>query len=316
MTLFLYVRVFMKILKAIFGTQKGMWGSIRRHNITLGAYLLLVPSFLIIFIFLLYPALKNIYFSLFDFSLINPVYKFVGIRNYLKLLSDPLFWQSLKTTILFTSIVIILQFFLGIGLALFLNRELKSRFIRPLSLIPYLTSSAIAALIFRLIWDAELGPINSYLKFFGIQGPAWIGNPDTALICVSITEVWKNMPFVAVVLLAGLQSLPQHPFDAAKVDGASHWQTFLYVTLPLLKPIILIILLFQTVFTIRAFDIIWILTEGGPAASTTTLAILVYRTIFRYWNAGYGAVVSVFVLFFTIVLTLIFITKLFREFEK
>ncbi len=273
-----------------------------------------MPALAIMVILLIYPLFRNLFLSFFSFSVLFPDYQFVALKHYTKLSRDPYFWKAVKITFLYTGVVVSAQFFIGMGIAFLLYRKIRGvRILRVLVLLPYLSSSAVTGLMWRILWDADFGPINQVMRYMGIRGPAWIGSTSTAFWSLTVTETWRSMPFVALVLLAGLQALPRKPYEAAEMDGASRWQVFVHITLPLLKPIILIILLFQTIFTFRAFDIIWILTGGGPGGTTMTLSILIYRTLFRFWKGGASAAISVVMLAFTLIISSIYFRILYKE---
>lgn len=279
-------------------------------------YLLLLPALAVIFPLLIYPVFYNVYLSFFSWQIFPPVFDFVNIQNYADLLSNPIFWNSVKITIYFTFMVVAIQFVLGLGLSSLLHGQIFARqTTRSIMLIPFISAPAIVSLIWRLLWDPDLGQINQILRYFGIRGAGWIADPATSLFSVTVTEIWRGIPFVTLVLLAGLQALPDEPYDAAKVDGASQIQIFFLITLPLLKTIIWIILLFQTIFTLRVFDTIWVLTGGGPGGSTQTLSILIYRTMFRFWDGGTSSTLSVIMLILTLLISVIFFRYLYKEME-
>jgi multiple sugar transport system permease protein len=279
-------------------------------------YLLILPALAIIFPLLIYPVFYNVYLSFFSWKVLPPTFNFVKLQNYLDVFNNPVFWNSVKITLQFTGIVVGIQFVLGLGLAYLLNgQKFAKQTTRSIVLIPYISAPAIISLIWRLLWDPDLGQINQILRFFGIRGPGWIADPATSLFSVTVTEIWRGIPFVILVLLAGLQALPDEPYDAAKVDGASSVQIFFLITVPLLKTIIWIVLLFQTIFTLRAFDIIWVLTGGGPGGSTQTLSIMIYRTMFRFWDGGTSSTLSVIILILTLLISFVFFRYLYKEME-
>jgi ABC-type sugar transport system permease subunit len=279
-------------------------------------YLLLLPPLLVSGIFLIYPLCNNIYLSFFSFGLINPVYKFVGLTTYSKLLSTPSFGRTIVRTFVFTGSVVAAQSFAGMGIALLLSKEIKGqRLFRFLILLPYVTTRTVVALMWRILFDPDFSPINTFLRWVHFSPPAWIADPSIAPWAMVVTKAWNGMPFVTLVFLAGLQSLPQEPYDAARVDGASTWQIFTLITLPLMRPIIIVILTFQTIFTFRAFDIIWVLTAGGPGDATTILGVLIYQTLFWFWKGGTGAAISVIMLIFTLLTCILFFRFLSKEVE-
>jgi multiple sugar transport system permease protein len=279
-------------------------------------YLLLLPSALVVFPLLIYPLIQNVILSFFSYNVVFPRFKYVGSANYSKLLGDKVFQLSVLITLVYTGVSVLAEFVVGMGMALMLNARIAlKRAYRLLALSPYLSPPAVVALIWRLLWDPDLGPINLVLRSFGIDGPAWIAQRSTALFSVIFTTVWRDMPFVALVVLAGLQSLPQEPFDAAEVDGATRLQIFRLITLPMLRPVISIILLFQTIFTLRLFDIIWVLTEGGPAGVTMTQSIMIYKTLFRFFDGGQSSAMSVVLLSITGLLSIAYFRVLSKEIQ-
>ncbi len=279
-------------------------------------YLLLLPSAVVVLPLLIYPLIQNVIFSLFSYNVVLPKFTYVGLANYAKLFADRVFHSSVLITLAYTAISVLAEFVFGMAMALMLNARMALRRVyRLLALSPYLSPPAVMALIWRLLWDPDLGPINAVLRSLGIEGPAWIAQPSTALFSVIFTTVWRDMPFVALVVLAGLQSLPQEPYDAAAVDGASRVQIFRMITVPMLRPVISIILLFQTIFTLRLFDIIWVLTEGGPASVTMTQSIMIYKTLFRFFDGGQSSAMSVVLLSITGILSLVYFSVLSREIQ-
>ena len=279
-------------------------------------YCLLLPAFCIIFPILIYPLIRNIYLSFFSYNIIIPDFKFVAFKNYTKILSSQVFLKAVRITLIYTVIAVSVEFVWGMGLALVLNANIRlRRLYRILAILPYLAPPAVIGLIWRLFWDPEFGPINKIIRVFGINGPAWIADKSFALYSVIFTNVWRDMPFVALIFLSGLQSLPRDPYDAAMVDGATRFQIFRLITLPLLKPIISVILLFQTIFTLRTFDIIWILTEGGPGGSTQTISVIIYRTLFRFFDGGRTSAMSVILLSLSGLLSWGYFRVLYKEME-
>lgn len=296
------------------GSPSPMSGRASRRQLV--PYLLLLPSAAVVLPLLIYPLIQNVIFSFFSYNVVLPKFRYVGLANYAKLFADKVFRLSVLITLAYTGISVAAEFVFGMAMALMLNARMAlRRAYRLLALSPYLSPPAVMALIWRLLWDPDLGPINAVLRSLGISGPAWIAQPSTALFSVIFTTVWRDMPFVALVVLAGLQSLPQEPYDAAAVDGATRFQIFRMITLPMLRPVISIILLFQTIFTLRLFDIIWVLTEGGPASVTMTQSIMIYKTLFRFFDGGQSSAMSVVLLSITGILSLVYFSVLSREIQ-
>jgi multiple sugar transport system permease protein len=202
------------------------------------------------------------------------------------------------------------EFLLGLGLALLLNSEIRGRGIfRASLLVPMMLPAVVVGVVWRLMLNPNFGAINGTLKQIGIntESLTWTASPKLAMLSVIAVDVWQWTPFVFLVLLAGLQAIPQEPYEAALIDGSSRWQTFWHVTLPLLKPSILIVLLLRTMDLLRVFDQIFILTEGGPGFATETISLYIYRTAFRFFDFGYAAAMSFVLLALTNVISAIYI---------
>jgi multiple sugar transport system permease protein len=202
------------------------------------------------------------------------------------------------------------EFLLGLGLALLLNAQIRGRgFFRASLLVPMMLPPVVVGVVWRLMLNPDFGAINGTLKWFGVRTESltWTASPRLAMLSVIAVDVWQWTPFVFLVLLAGLQAIPQEPYEAALIDGSSRWQTFRHVTLPLLKPAILIVLLLRTMDLLRVFDQIFILTEGGPGFATETISLYIYRTAFRFFDFGYAAAMSFVLLALTNVVSAIYI---------
>ncbi len=279
------------------------------------AILLVAPTVIIFTVLSLYPLIYSLHLSLFSWDLLSPHLgkTFIGLNNYLKVFSNSAFWNSLKITLYYTGTTVGLQFLIGLGLALLLNTKYGGRGIviaRTLILIPLLITPIVIGLLWRWLLNPEVGILNYLLKLIGIPKIHWLGNPSIALLTVIMVDVWHFTPFVTLVILAGLQTLSEELYDAAKVDGAKNWQMFRYITLPLLKPVILVVLLLRTIAAFRAFDKIYALTKGGPGGATEHLGLLVYRHSFITFNMGYGAALSYIMVLFVMVFAIIYIKLL------
>lgn len=218
---------------------------------------------------------------------------FAGLANYAELIRDDRFWRTFFNTILFVIGAVTLEVIFGFALALLLNRDIKGQgLFRVLLLLPMMATPVAVGYTWRMLYHITNGPINHLLGLLGLPKGTWLSSGKTALMSVIITDVWQWTPFVFIVLLAGLQSLPREPFEAAVVDGASRLQTFFYLTLPMVSPILVIVILLRMVEAIKVFDIIFVMTGGGPGISTesaTMYAKLVSLTQFRL---GYGAAIA------------------------
>jgi len=262
------------------------------------AYWLTIPALLVIFLIAFFPIFQAIWLSFHKIQLQFPQLgtPFVGLGNYQELFKEPRFWNAIKNTFVFASCTVILEFIFGLILALLLNKSFMGRgILRTALLIPWAFTTVVSALMWQFIYNDQFGILNSILmKLHIIKQPIiWLGTTKLAMISAIIADVWKTTPFMALLLLAGLQVIPREMYEAALIDGASAWQTFLRVTLPLLKPTILVALLFRTLDAVRVFDLIFVLTQGGPGNSTEVLSYLTYIKLFREFDFGVGSALSV-----------------------
>ncbi len=264
------------------------------NSVRLTPVFLLLPALLVVGVFVVYPLFSSLWLSLNRLELLHPdvPVRFVGLRNYSTALTEPALRTPLLRTIAFTGVTVGSELLFGFGLALMLNKiRLQFGFLRGLIILPMMVSSAVVALMWRLMWHSDLGMVNYFLALLGVAPRFWLG-PSLAFPSIMITQVWQNFPFAAMLILAGLSSLPEEPFEAARLDGATGWQTLRYVTIPLLRPILLVVVLFRTVFALRTFEIIWLLTAGGPADTTMVYSVSIYRESFRYYNLGAASALS------------------------
>lgn len=265
---------------------------IRQREQKIG-WLLAIPALLILALVFVYPIIRAIWLSFFAQNLsteLLPV--FAGLNNYQRMLGDGRFWQSLRHTTFFTTISITLELFLGMIFALVLNQSFFGRgFVRTATLIPWALPTAVMGLAWAWIFNDQYGVVNDILLRLGIiqEGITWLGEPGSAMISLIIADVWKTTPFIALILLAGLQSIPRDLYEAHAMDGANPWQSFRQITLPLLAPQILISLLFRFAQSFGVFDLVQVMTGGGPAGGTEMVSIYIYAMVQRYLDFGYGA---------------------------
>ncbi len=255
------------------------------------------PAALLVLLIFLYPILRTLVLSFMNFSLETGFHaRFAGLDNYIRLASDSRFLASLKITALFTAISVALEFLLGLLAALAAERIKRGRqTARTLLLIPWTLPTAIIAVLWMWIFNDQYGLINALLlKFGAIHSPvAWLGTPRAALMTVIMADVWKAFPFVFIVLLAGLQNIPHELYEAIEIDGGTAWHKFRYVILPYLLPFIFLALIFRIVQAYAVFDLIYVLTGGGPGGATETVSIYGYYIFMRYLDFGYGAALAV-----------------------
>jgi multiple sugar transport system permease protein len=261
--------------------------------------LLPVPAAVVIALLIVFPLAFNLYMSLQDWfvsSATPPT--FVGLKNFAQILGkDARFWNSLWITVQFTGVGVALELVLGLCIALYLHREFRGRgIVRTVLLLPMVSTPAAIALIWVVMFNPSLGVLNYLLSLLGVQPLLWLGHPRTALASLIFMDVWKWTPFMILILHAGLQSLPATPFEAARIDGAAGWSLFRYVTLPLLRPSIAVALIFRTMDSLKTFDAIYVMTEGGPNKASEVLNIYVFQQGFKYFHIGYAAALAVILL--------------------
>lgn len=273
-------------------------------------YLLIAPALLILAAAVLYPIGFNIYASLHEWNLLETDLpsRFAGLETYVDVITDARFAHSLRVTLLMTALGIVFEFAAGLTLALIVNEKIWGRrLVRSLLVAPIMATPLVVALVFRLMWHGEFGVINHFLSLVGIAPITWLAGPETAFFAIFVTEVWHNTAFVFLVLLGALQMLPREPYEAAVIDGASYLQRLRYITLPLLRTAIVVALLFRTVFIIRMFDEIWVLTRGGPNRATESISIMLFKSAFENFNVSEAGAISVVLLILTAGLSLLLI---------
>lgn len=278
----------------------------------------LAPALIVIAAVALYPILNVIYLSLHRKLLIFGIHRFIGLENYAYLLQDARFWRSLGNTLYFVLISTSLEMLLGLATALVMHQPRAGKtFIRAAVLVPWAIPTVVSARMWEWIYNPDFGVLNFFLRKIGLPGSSqnWLGDPTLALHAVIFADVWKTTPFVALLLFAGLQVLPVELYEAAKIDGASAWQRFWRVTLPLLAPVLLTTLLFRTLDAFRIFDAVYVLTGGGPANTSETLSIYAYKLLFQTLQFGAGSAVAVLT-FGCVMLVSLFYMKLLMRGSK
>ena len=256
-----------------------------------------------------YPILNGVWLSLTNTSLATQENSFVGVANYRLLLSDELFWNAWRHTVIFTVVSTALETLIGLGMALLLSERFVGRsVIRASMLIPWAMPTVVTSKMFGWLFDGQHGVINWLLLSAGLirANVNWYGSADNALGTIIVADVWKTTPFMALLLLAGLQTVPQSLTEAARMDGTNAWQTFWHVRLPLLASTLLIAGLFRALDAFRVFDLVYVLTGGGPADATETLSTLSYKVLFSTLQFGYGSALSTAMFATEAVLALIF----------
>jgi multiple sugar transport system permease protein len=260
-------------------------------------YGLILPALLLIVCLVAYPFGMAIYFSLSDYWVGSPG-KFIGLQNFRDILGNEIFHQTVYNSFVFTSIAVALKIVLGVWLAMLLFRNFKfKRLIRGAVLLPWVIPTALSTLAWWWMFDSLYSVVNwtaIHLGIINAPGPNWLGMTNYAMAAVITVNVWRGLPFFAIIVLAGLVSIPREYYEAAEVDGAGSWGRFRHVTLPLLKPVLAVVILFSTIFTFSDFAIVQVLTRGGPVNTTHLFATLGYQIGLNGGNLGQGAAVSLF----------------------
>jgi ABC-type sugar transport system permease subunit len=282
------------------------------------AWGLVLPAVLTILLVALFPLVWTFWESLHLHDLRMPWLgrPFIGFTNYLDAAGDPRFREALWHTLVFAATSVTLELVVGLWLALALNRAFRGRgLVRAAVLVPWAIPTVVSALLWRFMFEGQTGIVNTALVDVGLlrEPIVWFIQPGTAWVPIILADVWKTTPFVALLLLAGLQNIDLSLYEAARIDGASPWRQFRYVTLPLLKPAILVALIFRTLDAFRVFDLVYALTGGGPGTSTEPIALYTFNALLQNLQFGYGSALSVIVFLLTFGLALVYIRFLGAE---
>ena len=284
-----------------------------RHYRRWTRYGFIAPAVVYVLLFFVYPLVQNVLMSLENFtatSFYTGQAPFVGFANYSAVFENPQFMSSLKITVIFVVASIAFQFVIGLGLAVFFSRNFPlNSLLRSLLLVPWLLPLIVSGTVFRWIFNAQNGVLDQGLQSLHlISHPIyWLSNPTSALIGVIIVNIWVGIPFNMVILYGGLQGIPESLIEAAEIDGANAWQRFRYISFPLLKPVTTVVLTLGLIYTIKVFDVIMVLTQGGPANATDTLTIWSYNLSFINFDFGQGAAVGNLLIVVAFVFGLVYI---------
>jgi multiple sugar transport system permease protein len=268
-------------------------------------YLFLIPALVLLIALVALPLGQVIAQSLTNTKLLAKSSQFVGLANYLKLVQDRRFWNSVTVTLLLAGVSLVLQVSAGLGLAVLVQKDFAlSRLGRSLFVVPIVLPPVVVAIVWRLLFSSVLPGINYFLNLVGINGPAWFDHSWSARFTIIIAHAWYCVPYVMLMLLAGLESLPEEPVSAAYVDGASGWQIFLFITLPMLKPVLIFTTIYRAVQALKIFGLVYIMTGGGPGVATEPMSYHIWRIGFAAYKVGYASTIAVmmFLLIFLIVL--------------
>jgi multiple sugar transport system permease protein len=283
----------------------------RRRSKRLTPWLFVAPCLIIILLVTIFPTIYSFILSLYKWELTLKDKPFIGLQNYIQLLQDDRFLHSSLITALIVGLGVGLELVLGMALAQTLMGQMRGkRLIVALMLLPVMVMPVVVGYTWRLLWDAQYGPINQMIGWV-IGRPfqyTWLGQTSTAIFAILVTEVWQWTPFMFLIFFAGLSTLDQELFDAADIDGANGWSKFWYVTIPLVRPIIIVAVLIRSLDALKTFDLIYTLTGGAPGTSTETVSFYIYKTGFQFFRLGYGAAAS----FILLIVLGVFLTYLLR----
>lgn len=279
-------------------TQRSRGERMRRHMAQNKlAYLFIAPSTILIALIYFYPVGSGVWQSLHNFNRVKPwAYKFIGFQNYATAFRTYQFWIALRTSAIWTAGGVGFSYLLGLICALLLNDKFRLRGIyRAILLLPWVVPPVVSGTSMLWIFADQTGLVNRTLRGLGlIHEPIyWLSNPRLAMVCVIIVYVWRSFPFMMITVLSALSGIPDDIYEAGRIDGASHWQLFRYLTFPLILPVSVIAMVLASIWAFNDFGTIWVMTGGGPANATTTLIILAYKEAFQRFNVGYGTSLAV-----------------------
>lgn len=276
------------------------------------ALLFLLPAAVILGVFNFYPALYSLYLSFFDWNGLSLTKQGVGLANYARLLGSSEFWNSLRVTALYAGGMTVGSLALGLAAATLLNLDVRGRAIyRVVYFLPVITPTVAAGVVWRYLFDPSQGAVNQLLARIGVGGPAWLVAPGWALLAVIIVGTWKRVGFNLVVYLAALQGVPRAYYEAAQLDGAGPWQAFRHITLPLVAPSTFFLTVTALIDAFQVFDLVYVMTAGGPLKGTDVIGYYLYRYGFRYYEVGFASAIAyaMFILIFVVTLVQFRLTR-------
>lgn len=278
------------------GASHRTWGDL---NLALA---MILPALIGFLLFMLWPTINGIWLSFTDYNLLTPA-NFVGLTNYERMFADPIFWNAAAVTLQYVLINIGIQTIMALLIAVLMHRLTESTFVRSIVLAPYLVSNVVAALIFLWILDTQLGIGNQFLASLGLERIPFLGQESTVIPTIALINVWRHMGYTALLIFAGLQTIPDSVYEAARVDGANEWRMFWRITIPLLRPILALVLIMTIVGSFQVFDTVAVTTNGGPVNSSRVLQLYIYEMAFGRFQFGYASALSVALLAILLVVT-------------
>ncbi|MDR4945223.1 carbohydrate ABC transporter permease [Neobacillus cucumis] len=290
------------------GINKRRKSSLEKKE-TRDAWIMMSPAIIILLVIAVYPILRTIWISFHEMVLTDPGsgFPFIGLKNYTKLFQDPRALTSLIFTLKFTVTTVILELIVGLGAALIMNKKFKGRgLVRAAILIPWAIPTTVSALMWKFIYNDQYGLFNDVLYKLGIidSYKAWLSTESGTFMALIITDVWKTAPFMALLILAGLQMIPDELYESAKIDGANSFQAFVKITLPMVKNTVLVALLFRTLDAFRVFDLVSVMTGGANGSESVSL--YAYNNLMKFLNFGYGSAISILIFIVVFIISMIY----------
>ena len=296
-------------------TMAGSEAKALRNKLNMAPYLFILPALAFITIFIAYPLIENIRLSLFDWSAIDPVKKFVGLKNYVELFGDPIFWKSILNNFYYLIVSTIVQVIFGLVLAVIVESRIQfAKTFRAIFIIPLVISLVAVGLLWTFIYNPIYGPLNQLLSAVGLGGWAhgWLGETKTAIWAVIAVSCWQYSSFCMLLFVAGLQALPDDVYESAKIDGANGWQSFCHITVPLLREVIIVTCIITMIGSFKVFDIVYVMTGGGPSHASEVATTYMYLMGFSNDRMGYASSIATTLIGITLMWTILQL-KLFKS---
>lgn len=279
-------------------------------------YALITPATLTLLVIIVLPILYTFWLS-FHYSTFGGPPQYVGLSNYRELFQDRAFWRALLNNVIFVNVVVYGELLLGMSFAVFFARKvLFKKLMISIVMAPYAVSPVLGVLMWRFLWEPDIGAINNWLSSLELPQLLWTVKPVHAFILIVLIAIWLQVPFTFLILYNSILGIPSDLFDSARVDGASGWQVFRYITVPSIMPAIIVSLMFRYIFAFRTFDVVWILTEGGPYRTTELLSVYLYKRAFTYYEFGIGSAVAWIMVLVTVLIASYYLRVMYRRMFK
>jgi multiple sugar transport system permease protein len=274
------------------GTRRATPKTVAKRDDTRLAILFIAPALIGFLVFMVWPTIRGLYLSFTKFNLLTPP-KFNGLDNYIRMVQDPVFWNALKVTIYYVIVNIGVQTIFALVIAVMMQRLTKKTWLRGIVLTPYLVSNVVAALVFLWILDFQLGIFNKLLEVIGLDRIAFLSDSNWVIPTIALINVWHYVGYTALLIFAGLQTIPETMYEAGRMDGASELRMFRSITIPLLRPVLALVLVVSLIGSFQIFDTVAVTTQGDPASATRVIYLYIYEQAFRYFHLGYAAAAAV-----------------------